>query len=166
LKSDDIFALAVLANLYTIKTKGEAEQFNRFAFKKMLYEIAMAKHFNREEIVELLTFVKDLMALPSSLELEFNNFVDEFNENQEEMMTYRPTTVEFIKIMYKHALGYNPTEKIDEVQKELGKVGDKLEKAIVNLYVSSSQSVEELAKTFDLTIDEVEAIIEKHRFKS
>ena len=69
LKSDNPFAIAVLATLYTYQTVNDAER--RFAFKRKVFELAQKKNIPIDKMARLLTFVNDFMYLPKTLEAEF-----------------------------------------------------------------------------------------------
>ena len=69
LASDNPFAIAVLATMYTYQTINNAER--RFAFKRKVFELAQKKNIPIDRMTKLLTFVNDFMFLPKSLEREF-----------------------------------------------------------------------------------------------
>ena len=69
LQSDNPFAIAVLAALYTYQTVNDAER--RFAFKRKVFELAQKKNISIDKMTKLLTFVNDFMFLPKALEKEF-----------------------------------------------------------------------------------------------
>ena len=69
LESENPFAIAVLATLYTYQTVNDAER--RFAFKRKVFELAQKKNIPIDKMAKLLTFVKDFMYLPEALEKEF-----------------------------------------------------------------------------------------------
>jgi hypothetical protein len=90
LESDNLFALVVLANLYTIKTKKEGEEFNRLAFKKHLYNLVIERNFDLEVYHDLINFIDYLMVLPEQLSIEYDNFTVEKTKKTEEMNKMKP----------------------------------------------------------------------------
>ena len=69
LKSDNIFALVVLACKYINRTKNDFEL--RSKFKLKLFRLAIERGYPFEKIKELLTFIGILMYLPPEIEKEF-----------------------------------------------------------------------------------------------
>ena len=64
------FALAVLAHLKTLETRGDAEA--RLAWKLRLGRMLFARKWRRKEIEELLQFLDWIMSLPEPLEDRFD----------------------------------------------------------------------------------------------
>ena len=73
LKSKNPFALAVLANLYVLKTSQKYDK--RLIQKEKLFEIAKKVGYDEKKLIRLLIFVKNLMVLPEDLEFKFENYV-------------------------------------------------------------------------------------------
>jgi hypothetical protein len=67
--SDNPFAIAVLAHLKTLETRGDAEA--RLQWKAHLARLLFARNWSRREIEELLQFLDWLMSLPEQLEDQF-----------------------------------------------------------------------------------------------
>src|SRR5690349_21715850 len=67
--SDNPFALAVLAHLKTLQTRGDAEA--RLNWKVRLARQLFARRWGRREVEELLQFLDWLMSLPEELEDRF-----------------------------------------------------------------------------------------------
>ncbi len=95
LASDNPFAIAVLAVLYTYQTVNDAER--RFAFKRKVFELAQKKNIPIDRMTKLLTFVKDFMFLPDVLERDFEveNYSKFLNPNNP-MVAYREGTAKII----------------------------------------------------------------------
>ena len=99
LKSDNPFAIAVLATLYTYQTVNDAER--RFSFKRKIFELAQKKNIPIDKMTKLLTFVNDFMLLPQALEYEFqfestsfSNFL--INDMVHEIEPHTESTLEII----------------------------------------------------------------------
>jgi vacuolar-type H+-ATPase subunit H len=103
LESDNPFAIAILAAMYTYQTINDAER--RFAFKRKVFELAQKKNISIDKMSKLLTFVKDFMYLPEALEREFeeesfSNFLKS-SQNMNDRMVYREGTIKFFdKFLY------------------------------------------------------------------
>ena len=83
--SDNPLSIAVLANLYVIRTPKREKAVERFAYKKRLVEIALMKNFSPLKLRLMLSFVKKLMVLPEDLEKDFDSFTDlKFGTMQED----------------------------------------------------------------------------------
>ncbi len=72
LKSENPFALAVLASLYLIKSG--RKNVKKLEYKKKLTEIAVSKNYSKQKFYRLFNFVQYLITLPKVLELEFKKF--------------------------------------------------------------------------------------------
>jgi hypothetical protein len=96
LASENPFAIAVLAALYTHQTVNDAER--RFAFKRKVFELAQKKNIPFERMTKLLNFVKDFMHLPEPLEREFEveNYSKFLNPNNPMVTVYREGTAKLI----------------------------------------------------------------------
>lgn len=68
--SDNPFALAVLAHLKTLETRGDAEA--RLTWKLRLGRMLFGRQWQRKEIEELLQFLDWIMSLPEALEDQFD----------------------------------------------------------------------------------------------
>jgi hypothetical protein len=114
-KSDNPFALVVLANLLTINTKNEYEK--RFQFKRNLYELLKSRGYNTRMFGRLLTFMRDLMILPQNLEVEFKQYLKTTSTSKKTPMRRPPSqgTLELIDFLYEDAYG----KSIEEEKKEL-----------------------------------------------
>lgn len=69
LKSNNIFALVVLATQYLNQDKSDAQK--RYAFKRKLIQLALDKNHTKTQIISLLKFVQLVLRLPENLELKF-----------------------------------------------------------------------------------------------
>jgi hypothetical protein len=152
LKSDNIYALAVLANLYTIKTKQNKDYLSRFKFKKKLLQLALERGYERDDVEELLNFIGELMVLPEELSVEYDNFVDETFKEEEMVKQKSPQTRSAAEAAYKGAFGFKPSEKILQ-----------LEKLIALQHFKFKQTAEEIAEYLSMPIEEVGKIIENYK---
>jgi hypothetical protein len=155
LKSDNIYALAVLANLYTIKTKQNKDYLSRFKFKKKLLQLALERGYERDDVEQLLNFIGELMVLPEELSTEYDSFVDELIKEEEMVKEKSPQTKSFAEAFYKGAFGFKPSEKILQLEK--------LEKLAAELHFAYKQTVEQIAEKIGMSVEETQQIIEKYR---
>jgi hypothetical protein len=75
LASPNIFALFILANLYTIKTKDDMQR--RLELKKKMYELAVERNIPLQTMDNLITFVFQIMTLPLQEHSDFKKYFDE-----------------------------------------------------------------------------------------
>ena len=74
LKSNNPFALAVLANLYVVKTNRKYDK--RLIQKERLFELAKKAGYDEKKLIRLLIFVRNLMVLPEDLEFQFSSHIN------------------------------------------------------------------------------------------
>ena len=86
LKSDNLFALVVLANLRTIQTKKKGSEFDRLMFKKHLYNLLIERNFEPEVYHDLLNFIDYMMILPEELKIEYDDFLIEKTKKEPNML--------------------------------------------------------------------------------
>ena len=76
--SDNIFAVAVMAQLKAHQTKGDNAQ--RLVWKRQLIFGLYRRGFNREQIINLFRFIEWIMTLPPGLEQQLQQEVYEYEE--------------------------------------------------------------------------------------
>jgi hypothetical protein len=187
LESDNLFALVVLANLYTIRTKKEGEEFNRLAFKKHLYNLVIERNFDLEVYHDLINFIDYLMVLPEQLEIEYDNFTIEKTKKTEEMnkMKPGPRIKHIADAIYYGAYGVDiaaereATKRQIQVEKRKAKYAEAKVKAVeikaqaveikaqdlmakLVLALRINQTVEQIAENVGLSIEEVRYILNTH----
>jgi hypothetical protein len=86
--SDNPFALAVLAHLKTLETRGDAEA--RLTWKLRLGRMLFARSWQRKEIEELMQFLDWIMSLPEALEDRFDTQWQELEREQTMAQTMPP----------------------------------------------------------------------------
>lgn len=155
LKSDNPFAIAVLASLYLIKAGQDPSQ--KLAFKKNLIEIARKKNFDRAKLYRLFNFVQYLIRLPPKFELEYKQYIEQ--PKNDEKMEYSRDFLEIyasqeIKAIRKEEREAAHKEALEERQKER-------EKNIMNLYDKMGLTAKQIAEVYDFTIKYVQSVINK-----
>jgi hypothetical protein len=118
MKSDNIFALFVLANKYVNETRAEKDLPNRLRMKEKIYELALERKISEERIAKFIIFVDRIMLLPKGLDEVFNEFIkiklSKFMGRTKEF-DYRGTSSEFIvKYMYKKIYGVEAGDFLQE----------------------------------------------------
>ncbi|WP_408956579.1 Rpn family recombination-promoting nuclease/putative transposase [Natroniella sp. ANB-PHB2] len=73
LKSDNPFAMVILAGLYSLKSKGKNSL--RYNFKQKLFRLLLDKGYDREKIYNIFEFLDGILFLPKSIELRFKNTI-------------------------------------------------------------------------------------------
>jgi hypothetical protein len=136
-RSDNLFALVVLANLRTIQTKAKDEAqkeiaaFDRLAFKKHLFNLLKERNFDPEVYYDLLNFINYLMILPEELTIEYEAFSSDKNKKAIEMnkmnkMKPAPSTIVIVNSMARDLYGMDmPTAKRQiQVEKRKAKLAE------------------------------------------
>jgi hypothetical protein len=126
LKSDNNFALFILANLYTIETKDNMQR--RLELKKKMYELALERNISLENLNSLLTFVFEIMTLP----IEEANDYKKFRQFKEKAMTdtafkkkRAKTHKDFADVYTKAAYDMYPSEMIKKLKEKDNVLKDK-----------------------------------------
>ena len=156
LNNQNPFALAVLANLYVLKTQDSLEK--RLTFKEKLYELAGERNYSAEKTNKLLFFIMELMKLSKELEKEFDNYISK-PVNSENMSYITNVTRNHVNAVVKHTYGLSAVEMNAKI-KEMDAV---LVKTIVSLYKDLHLSFEIIASSMDLETDFVIEILQKKK---
>jgi hypothetical protein len=176
LKSDNPFALIVLAALYAYRS-GE-DKLQKFTFMRKLFELAFQKQISMEIIQQILIFVSDLM------NVDYEEFRQTINENilfHEEKSETMIMTADKLYVMDRMtALVNNGKGLIQLLEEDIeAKMRPKLEakiasekeaekeaekeierqKIILNLHLNAKMSAEDIAKFLELPQDKVEKIV-------
>jgi len=83
-KSTNPFSIVVRVHLKAIETRNSNSQ--RFYWKKELFKGLYEANYSMQEILDLFRFLDWVLALPTNLEQQFNEFVTEYE--QEEQVAY------------------------------------------------------------------------------
>ncbi len=136
LQSDNPMAWAVLAMKYAQQTKGVP--LRRLELKKKLFEESTKKGIEKEKLVKLLIFVRDLVDLPKQIDNEFEiNVFQKYFPQPETTMKVSQGTKDFAERFYEKAYGYSP--------KKLKRRVNALEKAHEALTAAREEAVREAA---------------------
>ncbi len=149
-KSDNPFALAVLASLYLIKAGKDPNQ--KLAYKKKLIEIARTKNFDFAKLYRLINFVEYLITLPKELELEFKIF-----SHQPKIEKKMEADKEFLET-YSNILGIK--KAIKEFREEGREEGR--EELIMNIHNKMGFSAKQIANMTNFSVEYIQGVIEKH----
>jgi hypothetical protein len=184
-RDDNIFSLAVLANLRTIQTKakeGEKKEmalFDRFVFKKHLYNLLNERNFEPEVYFDVLNFINYLMILPEQLEIEYDNFTSSETIKKEgrEMLKMKPapSTIKLTDALVMSVYGMDiqgvkrqvqsekrkakrAEVKANEAEVKANEAEVKLAKGVLAL--KSDRTVDQIAAILGISVAEVNTIIE------
>lgn len=120
LKSNNIFALVVLAALYALKTKNKAQQ--RFQFKKELATLLFKKGYPAIKRLAVFRFIENILALSPPTELQFKKQMTKIMEAQwQQHPSPRPDQIFFVNRLYKICHGETIEQRIEREAKELTK---------------------------------------------
>ncbi len=152
LKSQNPFALAVLATKYLYKTKRDAKQ--KLVFKKKLMRLMLEKDYKKEQISRLFTFINLVLELPRYLEHLFIKDVTENLIKSADMQNHETTPVG----------GHLFNELFGEIKKEYDRkleakgIEKGIEKTIENALKMEKYTVAEIAQIANVSIEFVEEI--------
>jgi DNA-directed RNA polymerase sigma subunit (sigma70/sigma32) len=136
-----------------LKTKDDAEK--RYEFKEKLYELAAKRQYSLEFTNKLLTFVVELMKLPTIMERKFKEVIDNQKSIKSKDMTLSKSTVEFGDAITKSYYG----ETVPDVRAKLKEQDKTLAKSIILLYKRVEMSIEEIAEHLNIDAAEVRKIL-------
>jgi hypothetical protein len=183
LSHDNLFALAVLANLRTIQTKKEGSEFDRLEFKKHLYNLVIERNFEPEIYYDLVNFINYLMVLPEPLTIEYDDFTDKSVKKTNDMIKMKPapSTIKWVDAWSVQIFGIDVTTakrqiqvekrranraeaKTKETEAKAKETEAKAKELTISLVLNLrfDRTVEELASIAKTSVDEVKAILAAH----
>jgi hypothetical protein len=117
-RDDNLFSLVVLADLRTIQTKKEGEEFDRLTFKKHLYNLLLERNFDPEVYTDVLNFINYLMILPEPLEIEYKQFSIKTTKNDVQMLKRKsaPSTIALADALAMDAYGIDIPKAKRQIQ--------------------------------------------------
>jgi hypothetical protein len=163
------FALVVLANWYSLNSKGDDQK--RYTYKEKLYEMGKERGISIADISKLHIFVTEIMKLPKNLVKQFEKeYLKTTTKQVDKMMYASPSTREVFSEMTKEIFGQSPEEmlaKIKNVTKSAEKERIQAEKerksSILLLHTKFGISAEDIAAQMGYNLSYVKQIIEKHK---
>jgi hypothetical protein len=109
------FALVVLANLYSLNSKGDDPK--RYSYKEKLYELGKDRGISIADITKLHIFVTEIMKLPKHLEKKFEkDYLKTKTKPVNSMMYASPSTRELYSEMTKEIFGQSPEEMLAKLK--------------------------------------------------
>ena len=179
LASPNIFALFILANLYTIQTKDDMQR--RLELKKKMYELAVERNIPLETMDNLLIFVFQIMTLPIVEDKVFSKYIEQ--EEKKRNMTEiayqkkrQQTQRKIANLHTKASVGMYLDDMIEQMKKDetllkqkdivlkekdivLKEKEDKMRHLVIKLYIEENKPVESIAEFMEMTIEEIQVII-------
>ena len=146
LKSDNIFALFVLANLYVSKTSKQDPK--RLKMKEKLFELAMERNIDLDKISRLLIFVDGIMQLSKDLQEEYKTFVSQQLKFKETMVATSPNA-ELI------------TEYFDKLKKRANQLAKQNDEQYIENIVATSPNAKIIMDFFDILKKEANRLAEQ-----
>ena len=130
LKSDNPFAMVILAGLYTLKSKRKDDL--RYEFKKKLFKLLLGRGYSKKKIKNIFEFLDGILFLPNDLELMFRDDIKE-SIGGDKVMTKELTN------LY-----------------QVGKSEGKLE--IAKMMLKDNEEIDKIMKYTQLSKEQIEAI--------
>ena len=154
LKSKNPFALAVLANLYVLKTNQKYDK--RLIQKEKLFEIAKKVGYDEKKLIRLLIFVKNLMVLPENLEFQFEDYIATTYQNLN-TMTITAGDKRLAEKIYTAVFGETPQEMAERTEK------NRLKRSIIRYYEKKQfEGLADLCEALEVDYLFAEAIITEY----
>ena len=119
IKSENPFAMAVLAGLYTLKTEGKSRSKaeTRYEFKKRLSKLLKERGYSEKKFIDLMSFIDGIMFLPDELEIEYEKEVKEEIGGGQDMVPMELTN------LYRTGINIGRKEGIEEgIEKGIEKI--------------------------------------------
>ncbi len=181
LKSDNIFALIILAIKYVIDSPNDYAK--RFGFKKKLFSLLLERNYPVEKRRKLIIFVNEILRIPEDLQNDFIKFAyAKVHNNDNDMKTQKiDNSVKgrlkrsekewadaFTELFYgapvEKLLEKNTadvtkvvTADVTKAQKEAAE--KKMNGIVLHLYHTIGLSINQIAETVDLSSSKIGAII-------
>jgi len=161
LKSDNVFALVVLASKYVSQTKNDAER--RRKFKLKLFRLAIERGYSAKKIEALIIFLDIIMYLPPEIEQRFDQeFREEVSKTSDMEKDYIISpTLDRIYGLNKEEIDKqiaDANQKFEQERKERKKATAERKKAAKKLLLSRFFEVHEIADIMGMSVEEVEKI--------
>ena len=158
LKSKNPFALAVLANLYVLKTNQKYDK--RLIQKEKLFEIAKRVGYDEKKLIRLLIFVKNLMVLPEDLEFKFTSHIKSTLQN-ENLMLLNEEDKKFLTMIYEAISGETPQEMAERMK--ISSEEAKAKRTIIRYYQKNQfEGLADLCEALEVDYLFAEAIITEY----
>ncbi len=183
MKSDNIFALIILAIKYVIDSPNDYAK--RFGFKKKLFSLLLERNYPVEKRRKLIIFVNEILRIPEDLQNDFIKFAYakvHNNNNDNDMKTQKiDNSVKgrlkrsekewadaFTELFYgapveklleKNTTSVTESVTADVTAKITAAAQKKMDGIVLHLYHTIGLSVGQIAETVDLKSSNVEAII-------
>jgi hypothetical protein len=166
LRSDNPFALVVLASLYVLKSKKDVN--SRFQYKRKLVELTRAKGYTHAEIIGLLRFIRYIVSVPPNLTLELDiEIANHYLKNYSGMTIPSKQDEKFVNDIYKAVMGVS----VEDIKLQVKKAEQKqrrMEQAQLRLEQKRLQAEQEKrqAEQEKFKLEEEKRQIEKEKFQA
>jgi hypothetical protein len=179
------FALVVLANWYSLNSKGDDQK--RYTYKEKLYEMGKERGISIADISKLHIFVTEIMKLPKNLVKQFEKeYLKTSTKKIDKMMYASPSTREVFSEMTKEIFGQSPEEMLaklkiatksaekermqaekERMQAEKERMQAEKERvaSILLFHTKFGVSAQEIAKQLGYSLAYVKHVIEKNNVK-
>ena len=142
LKSDNVFALAVLACLYLAKSKKKNQQLLRYEYKRKLMRLMLERGYDKIDIHQIFVFIQNIMKISPELQEKLEIDI----EKHLKMETISPITEDNKRLairMYKSLFGVNPQEAVREAEKRAEEESKRAEEEAKRAEKESKRAEEE-----------------------
>ena len=160
LASENPFALAILASLYALKTKGISKARQRIIFKEELFRLFLKSEYSVEQAKTMIVFLDEILKLPKELTLIFNIKIQDMYQEKE--LQYSPGIE---KVLKEHAARVYKMAYNEDLKERNQEIADKLKEEQAKIVVKLFQkgiSIDEIVDLVDLSKKEVKAILKSN----
>jgi hypothetical protein len=175
IKSDNVFALIILAIKYVIDSPNDYAK--RFGFKKKLFELLLEREYPVEKRRKLVIFIKEILKLPTDLEKDFTTFA--LNKVKSKNMATKKmdnsvkaglkrAEKEWADIFAEDTYGApvdvllkNNTAEV--TAKNKAEEEKRVQAIVLHLYHTIGLSLTQIATTVNMTVSKVQEIINQAR---
>lgn len=141
IKSENPFAMVVLAGLYTLKTEGKSRTIyeKRYEFKKSLSKLLKNKGYDDKKFLDIMSFIDGIMFLPDELEIKYERDLKELMGGEKEMVAMELTN------LYQLGIKQGTEKGIKELVKKMLVKGKSIEE-VSEMTEISEKEIKEIAK--------------------
>ena len=157
LKSNNPFAIAVLASKYLIQSKGDNSK--RYTYKQKLIRIAKEQKLQDEQIINLLRFIDLILVLPKELETKFEKNVIEKYIKPIEMEYPTKSQIRFANRIHVALYGETIEEKVIREEREKTLIEKTI--TITKIIAETDWSDKKIAEIFNEPVKYVKDIRKK-----
>ena len=180
LKSENVFAIVVLASLYSLQSKRKKAYKQRLMFKLKLIRLLLERGYSHLDIRKLFIFIQNILKLPPNLESQFKNEVKQITMVEDSRTYITEENRDLAKELYLHVHGDKASTVVEAIEnlkaaaakskeeavkaeKAEDKLNQQLEKSIILLFEDLGLKPEQISEKLEIELFKVNDILKKHK---